>query len=182
MNSGGEARMKQLHTVIDAPQTNASRMAPSRTDAPQTDASRTITPRTPAYRATADQATANGQLAHPRTSSEARDLTRGFLSTLSSPPSPESVETGLLVVSELVTNAFRHTPGLTEFTLDATGRDVRVTVGDSSTALPRERSRDLDDPDDNGGFGWPLVLHFATRVAIHIGPDHTKRIRVTLPI
>lgn len=123
-----------------------------------------------------------GQLASPRSSSEARDLTRGFLATLTSPPSPESVETGLLVVSELVTNAFRHTPGLTEFSLDATGRGVRITVGDSSTALPRERARDLDDPDDNGGFGWPLVLHFASRVTIHLDPGHTKRICVTLPL
>ena len=60
----------------------------------------------------------------------------------------------LLVVSELVTNAERHSHGPYVLDLEGTDRRVTVTVYDSSSTLPRRFDR---DPTRLGGHGLEIV-------------------------
>ncbi|MGI5347871.1 ATP-binding protein [Streptomyces sp. CA-250714] len=117
-----------------------------------------------------------------RTSFQARKLTRNFLATVSPPPSSEAAETVLLVVSELVTNALRHGRGIRDFRLTARHDSVTVEVGDSTSALPQDRSpRDFAEG-EGGGFGWPIVCHLARDVTIRPTPDHGKIICADIPL
>ncbi|MFD7663577.1 ATP-binding protein [Streptomyces sp. NPDC059788] len=126
-------------------------------------------PRTPA-------ATRTGYL---RSSSQARQVTRGYLSALPTPPTTATVEEVLLVVSELVTNAFRHAGSVTEFGLSCAGDHLEITVGDNSSALPHEHTPDVERC---GGFGWHLVRHFADETNIRLGPGAAKTIRISMPL
>lgn len=119
-----------------------------------------------------------------RGSAQAREVTRGYLAALFPVPPPETVDTVLLVVSELVTNAFRHASRVTEFGLSTHRNLLHITVADTSPLLPHQRTPDLADDDlgETGGFGWPLVQHFAHQIDIRLGPDNTKTIRVGLPL
>ncbi|GAA1187396.1 ATP-binding protein [Streptomyces hebeiensis] len=67
----------------------------------------------------------------------------------------------LLVVSELVTNAERHSHGPYLLELEGTARQVIVTVYDSSTALPRRFPR---DPARLGGHGIEIVHALSDRL------------------
>ncbi|WP_223205812.1 ATP-binding protein [Streptomyces xanthii] len=60
----------------------------------------------------------------------------------------------LLVVSELITNADRHSPGPCVLELEGTPRQVTVTVYDSGAAVPYRRPR---DPARVGGHGLEIV-------------------------
>ncbi|MFJ1646871.1 ATP-binding protein [Streptomyces sp. NPDC088258] len=60
----------------------------------------------------------------------------------------------LLVVSELVTNAERHSHGPYLLELEGTDRQVVVTVYDSSSVLPRRYEQ---DPARLGGHGMEIV-------------------------
>ncbi|MEV5315721.1 ATP-binding protein [Streptomyces sp. NPDC052610] len=73
----------------------------------------------------------------------------------------------LLVVSELVTNADRHSEG--PYILDLSGTDGSVTVSvyDSSDALPRRFPR---DPERIGRHGLEIVHALADRVAVERVP------------
>ncbi|MGI5451958.1 ATP-binding protein [Streptomyces sp. CA-249302] len=73
----------------------------------------------------------------------------------------------LLVVSELVTNADRHSNG--PYILELEGTDVAVTVCvyDSSGALPRRFPR---DPERVGRHGLEIVHALATRVTVERVP------------
>ncbi|WP_405806382.1 ATP-binding protein [Streptomyces sp. NBC_01187] len=113
---------------------------------------------------------------------QARQITRGFLSTLSPPPSPEATETVLLVVSELVTNALRHASGVTDFHLGCTHSTLTVEVGDSSSVLPAERVPGSFDEAENGGFGWPIVRHLASDLTIRLRHNGGKIIQAHLPL
>ena len=117
-----------------------------------------------------------------RSSSQAREVTRGFLASLTSPPTPETTDTALLVVSELVTNAIKHAGGITEFRLDASAHILNITVGDPSSALPQERTPDLSGHGEGGGFGWPLIRRLTSELSIDLGSRHTKRIRAAVPM
>ncbi|ORT54730.1 ATP-binding protein [Streptomyces sp. CB03238] len=114
---------------------------------------------------------------HIRTAGQARDVTRGFLSSVGPSDSAEA-EAVVLVVSELVTKAERHAGGVTGFRLDAAAGSVTVTVSDASTTPPRLRRTDAFEP---GGFGWPLVQELARRVSVNIHP-HGKSVRAVLPL
>jgi anti-sigma regulatory factor (Ser/Thr protein kinase) len=67
----------------------------------------------------------------------------------------------LLVVSELVTNAERHSHGPYLLELEGTGRQILVTVYDSSSTLPRRYER---DPGRLGGHGLEIVHVLADRL------------------
>ncbi|MEU9732995.1 ATP-binding protein [Streptomyces sp. NPDC048002] len=82
----------------------------------------------------------------------------------------------LLVVSELVTNADRHSNG--PYILDLEGTDARLTVSvyDSSATLPRRFPR---DPERIGRHGMEIVHALATEVAVERVPVG-KRVRAVL--
>ncbi|MDX3853976.1 ATP-binding protein [Streptomyces sp. AK02-01A] len=67
----------------------------------------------------------------------------------------------LLVVSELVTNAERHSHGPYLLELEGTDRQVTVTVYDSSSTLPRRYAR---DPGRLGGHGLEIVHALSDRL------------------
>ncbi|MFJ1749585.1 ATP-binding protein [Streptomyces sp. NPDC088116] len=67
----------------------------------------------------------------------------------------------LLVVSELVTNAERHSHGPYLLELEGTDRQVTVTVYDSSSSLPRRFAR---DPGRLGGHGIEIVHTLSDRL------------------
>ncbi|WP_274567618.1 ATP-binding protein [Streptomyces spiramyceticus] len=83
----------------------------------------------------------------------------------------------LLVVSELVTNAVRHTPGWWRLRLLAGLEELVVEMDDSSAQPPVPREPDFSG---GGGFGWPMVLRLAGRVEIRPLPQG-KRVRATWP-
>ncbi|MGW5431317.1 ATP-binding protein [Streptomyces sp. NPDC004059] len=79
----------------------------------------------------------------------------------------------LLVVTELVTNADRHSNG--PYILELEGTDSAVTVGvyDSSAALPRRYPR---DPERVGRHGMEIVYALASEVVVERVPVG-KRVR-----
>ncbi|MGW0495240.1 ATP-binding protein [Streptomyces sp. NPDC003007] len=84
----------------------------------------------------------------------------------------------LLVVSELVTNADRHSNG--PYILELVGTDTTVTVSvyDSSSALPRVFPR---DPKRIGRHGLEIVHALAEQVSVERVPVG-KRVRAVLPL
>lgn len=84
----------------------------------------------------------------------------------------------LLVVSELVTNADRHSNG--PYILDLEGTDAQVTVSvyDSSAALPRRFPR---DPQRIGRHGLEIVHALAADVAVERVPVG-KRVRAVVSL
>ncbi|MEU1042630.1 ATP-binding protein [Streptomyces sp. NPDC005907] len=69
----------------------------------------------------------------------------------------------LLIVSELVTNADRHSQGPYILELEGTDSSVTVAVYDSSVALPRRFPR---DPQRIGRHGLEIVHALATEVSV----------------
>jgi anti-sigma regulatory factor (Ser/Thr protein kinase) len=92
-------------------------------------------------------------------------MARGFL-LVAAPEGGDAVDTVLLVVSELFTNAVQHAGGVTEFRMEAGPGTVTVQVEDASTIPPRPLPLDATKP---GRFGWPLVqqLSMEVRVDVH---------------
>jgi len=82
----------------------------------------------------------------------------------------------LLVVSELVTNAERHSNGPYILELEGTDLAVAVTVYDSSVALPRRFPR---DPERVGRHGLEIVHALALEVGAERVPVG-KRVRAVL--
>lgn len=80
----------------------------------------------------------------------------------------------LLVVSELVTNADRHSNGPYILELEGTDSAVTVCVYDSSSALPRRFPR---DPERVGQHGMEIVHALASEVTAERVPVG-KRVRV----
>ncbi|MFB8272564.1 MULTISPECIES: ATP-binding protein [unclassified Streptomyces] len=112
------------------------------------------------------------------TASQARHATREFFCGLVPAPSQDRVESAILVVSELVANAFRHAGGVTGLHLAADRDVVEIAVRDPSPAFPRERSPDLDGYE--GGFGWPLVRMLARNVTVRPSRNGGKVISAVL--
>ncbi|WP_031227007.1 ATP-binding protein [Streptomyces roseochromogenus] len=79
----------------------------------------------------------------------------------------------LLVVSELVTNAERHSNGPYILELEGTDSSVTVCVYDSSSALPRAYPR---DPERVGRHGLEIVYALASEVTAERVPVG-KRVR-----
>ncbi|MEU6080150.1 ATP-binding protein [Streptomyces sp. NPDC047108] len=84
----------------------------------------------------------------------------------------------VLVVSELVTNAVRHTTGwwrLQIRQLRGRGRQLVVDVDDASGERPTVRTPDVTG---GGGHGWHIVSRLATGVEVVPRP-YGKTVRVT---
>jgi hypothetical protein len=84
----------------------------------------------------------------------------------------------VLVVSELVTNADRHSHGPYVLDLEGTESSVTVSVYDSSAALPLRYPR---DPERIGRHGLEIVHALATEVTARRVPVG-KYVRAVLPL
>ncbi|GAB1331213.1 ATP-binding protein [Streptomyces sp. NPDC093260] len=108
---------------------------------------------------------------------EARSFAAHFLEELRTewcaPIGRSSGEALLLVVSELVTNADRHSGGPYILELEGTDASVTVCVYDSSAALPRRYPR---DPERIGRHGLEIVHALAADVTADRVPVG-KRVR-----
>ncbi|WP_107122700.1 ATP-binding protein [Streptomyces dysideae] len=82
----------------------------------------------------------------------------------------------LLVVSELVTNADRHSNGPYILDLEGTDDSLTVSVYDSSSAVPRLFPK---DPERVGRHGLEIVHALATEIAVERVPVG-KRVRAVL--
>ncbi|WP_079407196.1 ATP-binding protein [Streptomyces sp. 3211] len=69
----------------------------------------------------------------------------------------------LLVVSELLGNAVRHTEGVWLLRMSCRREGLVVEVHDSSRTLPAPRP---GDPVNGGGFGWGSVQQLASSVTV----------------
>ncbi|MEU1054558.1 ATP-binding protein [Streptomyces sp. NPDC005876] len=89
----------------------------------------------------------------------------------------------VLVASELTTNAILHGGGITDFRVDVTGPEIRVSVSDRSDRLPV--AVDRTDPQGRrrvGGRGWPIVCRLARDVHVCDLPSGGKCISVLVPL
>ncbi|MBB6439299.1 ATP-binding protein [Streptomyces candidus] len=94
----------------------------------------------------------------------ARKAARAFADRLSPAPAPDTTDSLVLVVSELVTNAVRHGGGRYTLALSASSETLTVAVGDPSPERPHPRAPDTAD--GGGGFGWHLVRMLAQEVTV----------------
>ncbi|MFG1809672.1 ATP-binding protein [Streptomyces sp. NPDC049040] len=113
--------------------------------------------------------------------SAARRLTAGFLRRAKDergvPVSDRSLDDAQLVVSELVTNAVRHAPGPCRVLLEIIGDRLRITVRDSSAALPTILA---PDPARVGRHGMEIVVALCGVLSVAHRPEGGKHITVDL--
>ncbi|MEU8994110.1 ATP-binding protein [Streptomyces caniferus] len=108
----------------------------------------------------------------------AREATRAFTENLTPAPDPERADAFLLVVSELATNALRHGGGRYTLRLSVGPDTLTAAVSDLSSAAPRERTPDLHG--GSGGFGWHMIRHLTSHLAITPVPGTGKTIHAQL--
>ncbi|MEU2392701.1 ATP-binding protein [Streptomyces sp. NPDC007369] len=96
------------------------------------------------------------------------------------PVARTTADIALLVVSELVTNAVRHTAGPCSLHLARSEGGVDIDVADTSPDPPVQRPPHVEGV---GGWGWILVNHLTQDLAVQPTPDGGKTIhaRVTDP-
>ncbi len=111
---------------------------------------------------------------------EARDHVRDFLTADSPPVAPATLRDGLLVVSELVTNAVLHAPGPCTLCLAYVDGALAIAVHDTSPALPVPRAPDLTTA--TGGFGWHLLTRLTSRIEVHPEVSGGKTVTAVLPV
>ncbi|WP_037887463.1 ATP-binding protein [Streptomyces sp. NRRL S-87] len=85
----------------------------------------------------------------------------------------------LLVVSELVTNAVRHTPGPCNLEMAWAGDGIDIDVTDTSPEPPRLRPQDPAGSGD--GYGWRLVNRLASDVDVRPTREGGKTVHVHVP-
>ncbi|MFJ8884085.1 ATP-binding protein [Streptomyces sp. NPDC102402] len=108
----------------------------------------------------------------------AREAARGFACGLVPAPDSDTVDTLVLVVSELATNALRHGGGRYSLELSATTDAMTAAISDPSPVPPCERAPDLNG--GSGGFGWHMVRRLTTDLTVTPGPGAGKTIRARL--
>ncbi|WP_051965751.1 ATP-binding protein [Kitasatospora mediocidica] len=111
----------------------------------------------------------------------ARTHARAFLAECRHPPLTQATATDALVlISELVTNAVRHSPGPCALGLVYDGDALVIAVSDTGPDLPRRRPGDLIT--GAGGFGWNVLTSLTKDIRItgHVGG--WKTIVALLPV
>ncbi|SCE63297.1 ATP-binding protein [Streptomyces sp. OspMP-M43] len=110
----------------------------------------------------------------------ARERARKFLEALGEPAvTPDSADTVILVVSELVTNALRHGGGTYTLRLTAHPDLIEVAVDDPSPQTPRPRAPDPTGA--TGGYGWHMVTRLARTTSVTHRPTGGKTVTALLP-
>jgi anti-sigma regulatory factor (Ser/Thr protein kinase) len=109
----------------------------------------------------------------------ARQAARAFADSLTPAPHPATVDTLVLVVCELVTNALRHGGGRYTLKLSAGPDTLTAAVSDPHPARPRQRRPSLHDA--SGGFGWHMVRRLTRHLTITPGPGAGKTIHAPIP-
>ncbi|MFJ4771257.1 ATP-binding protein [Streptomyces uncialis] len=109
---------------------------------------------------------------------DARESTRTFLEGLVRPIKDAAADTVVLVVSELVTNALRHSGGTCTLDLTAYPDAIEVAVHDPSPRMPGMRTPDLTG--GTGGFGRHMVDHLARTTAVTRRPTGGKTVSALL--
>ncbi|WP_405578555.1 ATP-binding protein [Streptomyces sp. NBC_01190] len=113
---------------------------------------------------------------------EARSFAAGFLErarTAHGVHVPERADADAqLVVSELITNAFKYAPGPCALNLEIRGPLLEITVWDTNTALPIARAA---EPGRIGQHGLEIVFAVADGFDVRREPVG-KRITVTLAL
>ncbi|WP_405784353.1 ATP-binding protein [Streptomyces sp. NBC_00859] len=97
-------------------------------------------------------------------SATARDVASRFLSQHCPWADVDAV---LLVITELVANAARHTAGWWRLRLSTEAEVLVVEMDDASPAHPVAREPDFSG---GGGFGWHMVLRLAGQVEVRPRP------------
>jgi anti-sigma regulatory factor (Ser/Thr protein kinase) len=118
----------------------------------------------------------------PGAIAEARALTAGFLERARAEHGAEvparADADAQLVVSELVTNAFKYAPGPCALNLEIRGPVLEITVWDTNTALPIARAA---EPGRIGQHGLEIVFAVAEGFDVRREPVG-KRITVTIAL
>jgi anti-sigma regulatory factor (Ser/Thr protein kinase) len=119
---------------------------------------------------------------HTSSIAEARSLTAGFLERARTEHGVTvSVQTDAdsrLIVSELVTNAFKYAPGPSALNLEIRGAALEITVWDTNTALPIARAA---EPGRIGQHGLEIVFALCDGFDVRREPVG-KRITVTMAL
>ncbi|MET8677919.1 ATP-binding protein [Streptomyces sp. NPDC004647] len=102
----------------------------------------------------------------------ARHATAAFLASVCPWADLDAV---MLVVSELVTNAAKHTAGWWRLRVQAFHSHLVVEIDDSSDVLPGPRTPDMTG---RGGLGWHMVQQLATEVEV-LRQAEGKTVRAT---
>jgi anti-sigma regulatory factor (Ser/Thr protein kinase) len=116
----------------------------------------------------------------PATVAESRESTRAFLEALQRPAvGSDAIDTVVLVVSELVTNALRHGGGAYTLRLTAHPNVIEIAVDDPSSQAPRKRTPDLNG--GTGGFGWGMVEDLAHSTNVTRRASGGKTVSALIP-
>ncbi|MEU6977615.1 MULTISPECIES: ATP-binding protein [unclassified Streptomyces] len=112
----------------------------------------------------------------------ARAFTADFLAAAPAvrhrPVTEDRIDLATLVVSELVTNAVRHTSGPCRLLLELRQDAVEISVFDRATAAPVPRGH---DPRRIGQHGLEIVVAVCETVSVEPDPDG-KRVRARLSL
>ncbi|MFE9841578.1 ATP-binding protein [Streptomyces goshikiensis] len=117
---------------------------------------------------------------HPGAAVRARAATSRFLGEAvhrGQKVTPAAADITLLVVSELVTNAVRHTRGPCVLDLAVSDGVIWIGVTDTSPTPPQPRPPHVEG---SGGWGWILVNHLAQRITVRPSPHGGKTIHARI--
>ncbi|MFE4257279.1 ATP-binding protein [Streptomyces sp. NPDC056883] len=116
-----------------------------------------------------------------RPTATARGATAAFLhraARVRPPGRPEYSDAVLLVVTELVTNAIRHTDGPAALHLELHDDHMKIRVADTS---PTPAQPHTPRTDGSGGYGWHLIDHLTTLTHTEPTPSGGKTICAHAP-
>ncbi|MGW2588268.1 ATP-binding protein [Streptomyces virginiae] len=116
-----------------------------------------------------------------RPTTTARGVAHDFLhhaAQVRSPARPEFTDAVLMVVSELVTNAIRHTEGSAVLRLELHDDHIEIRVTDTS---PEPAEPRLPRTDGSGGYGWHLIDRLTTHTHTEPTPHGGKTICAHAP-